>query len=383
MAKYIFWLSLAALLYTYAGYPVGVWLLARFRGRKPVRQPITPKVSVVIACFNEAQNIEARINNLLQSDYPQEHLEILIVSDGSTDQTVKIANCYADAGVCVFHYPKRRGKPQALNIGVENARGEIIVFTDARQAFEPKAIKELVANFADATVGAVSGSYVMSKAGGSTVVEGVGFYWQYESWIRKNEGLFNSIVGATGAIYAIRKTLWKSLPTETILDDVYTPMHIALSGKRVVFEQKAIAHDRMAKSAGREFARKARTLTGNYQLCQLMPRLLFPNQMLLWQFWSHKLLRLAAPIFLLALLGANFSLVATAENLYEPTFYMAGFGLQIIFYLSVLCGWLLAKTDKRIKLFNVAYVFSVMNAAALVGLFYFVFGKRNIWVRSE
>ncbi len=252
-----------------------------------------------------------------------------------------------------------------------------------RQAFEPNAIKELIANFADTTVGAVSGSYLMSKTNGSTVVEGVGFYWQYETWIRKNEGLFNSITGATGAIYAIRKKLWKPLPMETILDDVYTPMQIALSGQRVVFEQHAIAHDSVPKSAAREFSRKARTLTGNYQLCQLMPRLLFPNRVLLWQFWSHKLMRLAAPIFMLALLGANFCIVAKAEGLFEAMFYSAFLALQAAFYLSVLYGWLLVKADRRVKIFNVAYVFSVMNAAALVGLFYFVFGKRNIWVRGE
>lgn len=383
MTKIIFWFSIAALFYTFAGYPLLVWLLAHFRGRKSAKRPITPMVSVVIACLNEEQNIGARINNLLQSDYPQKNLEIIIVSDGSTDRTVKIARCYSEDGVRVFHYEKRQGKPQALNMGVENATGEIIVFTDARQSFEPDAIKELVANFADRTVGAVSGSYLMSRTKGSTVVEGVGFYWQYETWIRKNEGLFNSIIGATGAIYAIRKTLWKPLPTETILDDVYTPMRIALGGGRVVFEQQAVAHDSLPISAAREFARKARTLTGNYQLCQLMPRLLFPNQLLLWQFWSHKLLRLAAPIFMLALLGANFWLAVQVKSLFEMTVYMAGLALQAAFYLSVLCGWLLAKANRRVKIFNVAYVFSVMNAAALMGLFYFVFGKRNIWVRSE
>jgi cellulose synthase/poly-beta-1,6-N-acetylglucosamine synthase-like glycosyltransferase len=383
MAKFIFWFSILALFYTFAGYPIWIWLMARYRGRWPTKKSITPLVSVVIACLNEERNIESRINNLLQSDYPQTHLEIIIVSDGSTDQTVNLARHYREAGVRVLHYAKRRGKPQALNLGVEQANGEVIIFADARQSFEPEAIKELAANFADPEIGAVSGSYVMSKNNGSTIGEGVGFYWQYEAWIRKNEGLFNSIMGATGAIYAIRKNLWKPLPVETILDDVYTPIQIALAGKRVVFEPNAVAHDAVPKSAAREFARKARTLTGNYQLCQLMPRLLFPNTILLWQFWSHKLMRLAAPIFMMILLVANFRVVMKVPTPSEIIFYGVCLTLQTTFYFSVLVGWLLAKANRRMKVFNIAYVFSVMNAAAFVGLLYFVLGKRNVWVRGE
>src|ERR1044072_43153 len=167
MTKFIFWLSIIALLYTFTGYPIWVWLMARYRGRRPAKQPITPTVSVVIGCLNEERTIEGRINNLLQSHYPQENLEIIIVSDGSTDQTVKIARCYSEDGVRVFHYAERQGKPQALNIGVAQARGEIVVFADARQAFEAKAIKELVEKFEDPEVRAVSGSYVMSRTDGS------------------------------------------------------------------------------------------------------------------------------------------------------------------------------------------------------------------------
>ncbi|MEW6126320.1 MAG: glycosyltransferase family 2 protein [Acidobacteriota bacterium] len=383
MAKFLFWFSIAALLYTFVGYPLAVWMLARFRGRHVSKQPFTPHLTVIIACLNEEKNIAARIHNLLQSDYPKTHLEIIVVSDGSTDRTVECAESFTSQSVRLLHYPERRGKPSALNLGVQHASGDILVFADARQSFEPQALKELAANFADATVGAVSGSYVISKPGGSTVVEGVGFYWQYEAWIRQNEGRFNSIIGATGAIYAIRKKLWKALPPETILDDVYTPMQIALSGSRVIYEPAAAAHDRAPQSARREFSRKARTLTGNYQLCQLMPRLLFPNNLLLWQFWSHKLLRLAAPILMMILLIANISICLQNAGDLAALFYKTALAFQSGFYLSVLFGWLLAKRKIRVKIFNVVYVFSVMNAAAIVGLFYFIFGKRNVWVRGE
>jgi poly-beta-1,6-N-acetyl-D-glucosamine synthase len=383
MIKIIFWFSLTAIFYTFAGYPLAVYLLARLRSRQVTKSYITPSVSVVIACLNEEKNIVARLENLLASDYPEELVEVIVVSDGSTDNTVaKVEGCDKDR-VRVFHYAEQKGKPTALNLGIENAAGEIIVFADARQSFEAVAIKELVANFADQRVGAVSGAYLMSDNRGSTVGEGVGFYWKYEELIRKSEALVGSVIGATGAIYAIRRRLWQPLPPETILDDVYTPMRIAMQGYRVVFEERALAHDVMAKSAAREFSRKVRTLTGNYQLCQLMPRLLLPTSGLLLQFFSHKLMRLVAPIFMLLLFIANVLLAAPADFTAEAFFYAAILTAQMAFYLSVWFGWLLSKRNRKVRLFNVAYVFSVMNAAALVGLFYFLFSKRNVWVRSE
>lgn len=386
MLKPLFWISLAAILYTYVGYPLAIWMLARFCPRRVAKAPITPRLSVVVACLNEEPNIGARLQNLLQSDYPRELLEIIVVSDGSTDGTAAVAEGAAQAAgdgrIRVFAYPGRRGKPTALNLGVCEARGEVIVFADARQRFEPQALKHLAANFADATVGAVSGAYRLGGNAHSTVGEGVGLYWKYEDLIRRSEARFHSVIGATGAIYAIRRELWRPLPTETILDDVYTPMQIALGGYRVVFEANAVAHDCVAPSAAREFARKARTLMGNYQLCQLMPRLALPTNRLLWQFASHKLLRLAAPFFLLLLLVANLLIIEASAPL-DVSFYLATLAVQVAFYLSVFVGWGLSKTRHRVRLFNVAYVFSVMNAAALVGLWYFLFGKRNVWARSE
>jgi hypothetical protein len=168
----------------------------------------------------------------------------------------------------------------------------------------------------------------------------------------------------------------------TILDDVYTPMQIALGGRRVVFEEKARAHDKAADSAGREFSRKVRTLTGNYQLCQLMPRLLIPSNGLIFQFYSHKLMRLAAPIFLLILLAANVLMVAPPAKS-AGALYKVSLAAQLLFYVSVLAGGYLLKRKRKVRLLNFAYVFSVMNAAALLGLIYFIIGKRNVWVRVK
>ncbi len=383
MIKSLFWISIAAIVYTYIGYPVVVWMLGRLRDLKVSKSAVTPHVSVVIACHNEASNIEARIKNLQESDYPARLLEIVIISDGSTDFTADIARRYASNRVHVFAYTEQRGKATALNVGAEIASGEIIIFADARQWFEPDAIKELASNFADARVGAVSGELLLNGGTNATVGEGVGLYWKYEKWIRKSESRFNSVIGATGAVYAIRRKLWLPLPQETILDDVYTPMQIALAGSRIVFDEKARAHDHATDSASREFSRKVRTLTGNYQLCQLMPRLLLPTNALLFQFYSHKLMRLAAPIFFLILLSANLQIVATASSATDTLFYEASLTAQTIFYASVLAGGYLLKRKRRVRLLNFAYVFSVMNAAALVGLIYFILGKRDVWVRGQ
>ncbi len=382
MIESLFWICVAAILYTYVWYPIAVWLLGRYRNIEIRKADVTPRVSVVIACHNEQSNIAARIKNLSDCDYPRNLVEIVIVSDGSTDRTAEIARGQASSRDRVLAYDEQKGKAIALNAGVGIATGEVIVFADARQSFEPGAIKELVANFADPRVGAVSGELLLDGGGSSSVGEGVGLYWKYEKWIRKSESRAGSTIGATGAIYAIRRELWRPLPESTILDDVYTPMRIALGGRRVVFEEKARARDKAVESPGREFARKVRTLTGNYQLCQLMPRLLVPTSALVFQFYSHKLMRLAAPIFFLLLLAANVILAANPPGS-GGLVYQAALAAQSLFYGGVLAGACLLKRNRRVRLLNFAYVFSLMNAAALVGLFYFVVGKRNVWARGE
>jgi len=382
MMEILFWISVVAILYTYLGYPAAVSLLARLRSRKIIKSEIRPTVSIVIACHNEQEYIERRINNLIECEYPPGLREIIVVSDGSTDFTAEIARRYFSYGVKLFAYEDQRGKATALNVGVEIATGDIILFADARQAFEPNVIKAIVANFADSSVGAVSGELLLDGGEDSSVGEGVGLYWKYEKWIRKSESAFGSVIGATGAIYAIRRKLWKPLPENTILDDVYTPMSIALDGHRVIFEEAARAHDVATESATREFARKVRTLTGNYQLCQLMPRVLVPNNVLLFQFYSHKLMRLASPMFFLILLATNLILAAGSTGMAQ-LFYQAFSIAQLLFYCGVFAGGYLLKRNRRVRLLNFAYVFSLMNAAALVGLIYFVFSKRNVWVRGE
>ena len=241
--------------HTYVGYPLLLMVWGMGKSATPVRVYANPKVTIVIAAWNEARHIAARIDNCLQQIYPSEMLEIVVVSDGSTDETSSIVRSFTSKGVSLVELETRMGKAVALNVGVAAAHGEIVVFADARQSFSPTAVRELVANFADASVGAVSGELILESNSAGPTAEGVGLYWTIEKWIRQKEAAIDSIVGATGAIYAIRRDLFEALPPGTILDDLLTPMRIVMQGYRVVFEGRALAFDRVAHDYSSEFKR--------------------------------------------------------------------------------------------------------------------------------
>ena len=233
------------------------------------RMPSEPLVTVIVVAHNEAQRIERRIENLLSLDYPREKLEIVIASDGSTDETVSRANVSKLPACVCERSTTGAGKAAVLNDVVPSARGEIVVLADARQRFDAGTLRALVADFGDPRVGAVSGELVIrSRANdtGSTIAAGASFYWRYEKFIRRNESRANSTVGATGAVYAIRRELFERIPDDTLLDDVLIPMKIISRGYRVLFEPGARAYDLAAASPRQEFVRKVRTIAGTFQL---------------------------------------------------------------------------------------------------------------------
>jgi poly-beta-1,6-N-acetyl-D-glucosamine synthase len=367
-----FFTFLFLVFHTYVGYPL---LLTVWSLKKPgtlLRAYGTPRVTIVIAAWNEAHHIAARIENCLQQVYPPELLEIVVVSDGSTDQTSEIVKSHAARGVSLVELEERMGKAVALNVGVAAARGEIVVFADARQSFSPTAVRELVANFADASVGAVSGELILEADTSGPAAEGVGLYWTIEKWIRQKEAAIDSIVGATGAIYAIRRNLFEPLPPGTILDDLLTPMRIVMRGYRVVFESRALAFDRVAHDYSSEFKRKVRTLAGNYQAISLSPQLMKPwtNRIFL-QFMSHKVFRLMAPIALVGLLITN------AAHL--GGWYSAFMALQIIGYMMALAGWWLSKIGVRERTTGAAFTFCLLNYAAVMGAIQFLKTETVRW----
>jgi cellulose synthase/poly-beta-1,6-N-acetylglucosamine synthase-like glycosyltransferase len=337
--KILFWLSLVLVAYVYVGYPLLIAAWARVRPRTIRRVRVStpaPGVSVIVAARNEAHRLPARIANLLDQQYPGP-IQIVVVSDGSTDATAAALAPFGPR-VELVEIPAS-GKPAALNMGVARARHDILVFADARQTFDRDVLRSLVENFGDESVGAVTGELLLdceSDPQGSSVGESVGAYWRYEKWLRRQESAIWSTLGATGAIYAMRRSLWRPLPASTLLDDVLAPMRVVLAGCRVVFDDRAKAYDRVEPDAAGERRRKVRTLAGNYQILTLEPALLNPLRNRVWlQYLSHKLGRLLVPYAMALLLVANVALARAG------ILYMAALGAQLGFYgLAAYGAWL-------------------------------------------
>lgn len=371
---WVFWTALLCLLYSYVGYPAWLWLRRQWRFLPVQKAETTPSISVVIAANNEAAILQRKLANLHALRYPQDLLEIIVVSDGSVDGTEQMLRMATGPLVRPLLLPTHRGKAVALNCGVAAARGEIVVFMDARQEVEPDALNKLARNFADPTVGCVSGELMLkgpNKVGGQ---DGLGLYWRIEKIIRCMESETGSVVGATGALYAVRRDLVVNIPAGTLLDDVYLPLCVAAKNKRVVFEPEARAWDDMPDSASKEFRRKVRTLTGNYQLLELAPWLLTRANPLRFEFISHKLSRLLVPFALVALFATCIFLRGFP--------YREGLVLQICFYSSAALGALRVRPEFVSRFSKVALAFLLLNVAAAMALINFVSGKRAVWVRS-
>jgi poly-beta-1,6-N-acetyl-D-glucosamine synthase len=370
------WGSLLLLGYTYLGYPL-ILAMWSWLGRRPVvRRPVTPKVTIVIAAWNEAERLAARIENCLEQFYPPQRLGVVVVSDGSTDNTGTVVRRFDSRRVRLIKLARRNGKAAALNWGVAAATGEIIVFTDARQRFARDAVAKLVSNFADPDVGAVSGELMLESPLSDAGSDGVGLYWRIEKWIRRKEAEIDSVIGATGAIYAIRRELFKPLASRAILDDVLIPMRIAMRGYRVVFEQRALAIDSQSRNYQQEFRRKVRTLAGNYQIVSLCPDLVKPwRNRLFVQYVSHKLCRLVAPFALIALLLCNLALMEGWLS-YLLVAQTVGYGFAFV-------GWGLAGIGVRERWTSAAFAFCFLNFAALVGTVRFVRGDPELWPKAS
>lgn len=362
--KYVFWTTLGFTFYAYLGYPLLLWIEAKLRPRPVHKQSLEPMVSIVMAVRNEAARLSDKLRNLAKLDYPVERLEIIVVSDGSTDETNQLL--LGQRHIRAILRANNQGKAAALNAAIPVATGEIVLFTDVRQEIEPSALRALVSNFADNNVGCVSGELLFREAGNG-VRSGVSLYWRLEKAIRKLEAASGSVVGVTGALYAVRRKLVPVIPESTLLDDVYVPLTVSRAGYRVVFEPAARAWDEEPKPGEHEFRRKVRTLTGNYQLVQIAPWLIGRSNPLRFRFISHKLFRLAVPFLLVAMFVA--SLVLSSDS-----FFRALAIAQAVFYLSAAVGFLSAK---QFRLAAAPASFCLLNAAAAVALFSFIRHRKS------
>ncbi len=306
-------LAAGFLVYTYVGYPMLMHWLQKRGSRPGERAAATgqddslPPLTIIVSAYNAAGHIERKLASLHALDYPADRLTVLVASDGSTDQSNALVNAVSsrDPRVRLLAFASRRGKAACLNDAVAAADTDLLLLTDSRQAFDPAAARLLVAHFADPSVGAVSGSLEIDPAAGDGVVESAGAYSRMEKKLRAAESDVQSVVGATGAIYALRRAAFEPLPERTILDDVLIPMVAVMNGWRVLFDREAVAFDLASISETQERQRKIRTLAGNFQLVALRPALLSPTaNPIWWQFISHKLCRVFAPVAMAALLLA-------------------------------------------------------------------------------
>jgi cellulose synthase/poly-beta-1,6-N-acetylglucosamine synthase-like glycosyltransferase len=374
----LFWSAAVLFAYVHAGYPILIRVLARLRPRPPARADILPTVSVVVVAHDEGRRVRGRLENLLCLDYPRDRLEIVLGSDGSADDTVDQARAFGKDAVRVAAFPERRGKAAVLDDLVPLCRGDIVVLADARQWFEPQALRRLVRAFADPRVGAVSGALILDRgAADAPIGAGVGFYWRRESALRRAESLVDSTVGATGAFYALRRTLFRPIARDTILDDVLIPMRIMRRGYRVLYEPEARAHDRPAHSASAERARKIRTIAGNFQLFARETWILNPLRNRLWlQTVSHKGLRLLGPLLLAALLVSSLALVA------RP-FFAAALTVQVLFYAAGLAGGRIRAGGRRLSFLAVPAVVCLLSWATVVAFARVVAGRQSVtWDRA-
>ena len=367
-AVIVFWCGAALVAYTFVGYPLLMLALARLRRPAPPAEPAEwPRVTAVVAMHNEAERAAARVTNLLASDYPADRLDVVVVLDAPTDDTAAALTPLAGPRLTVLVEPERRGKAACLNRGVAATRGEIVVFADARQDFEPGAVRALVRHFSDPQTGAVSGELAIAPAAAGAG-RGVDAYWRLETALRAAEGQWDSVIGCTGAIYAVRRELYQPLPPDTLLDDLVVPLQVAAAGCRVGFESAAVAVDPLVSRTGREAGRKWRTLAGNWQLLWRHPGWLFPwGHRLWWQLISHKYLRLLAPYVMVLLLVVNVFLPGWPWH--------SLLAAQLAFYGLGLIG--LARPGIRWRLVAWPAGFVLLNAMSAVAPCYWL-TRRNV-----
>jgi len=364
----LFAFGVAFVLYVAFGYPALLAALARFRTAPIAASPQWKTVSILLPVHNGAPWMEAKLRSILALDYPRELLQVVVISDGSGDRTGEIAREFAPQGVELVSLP-RGGKAAALNEGIRRATGEILFFTDVRQELDPASLRSLVSSLADPKVGVVSGELVIRQ--GRTLEEAnVGAYWRYEKWIRKHQSRIDSIMGATGCIYAMRASLAAPLDPDTILDDVVLPLGAFFQGYRLIFDEGARAYDDPTSLAS-EFRRKVRTLAGVYQTIGKVPQLLGPRNRMWIHFVSHKLGRLLLPWAMLLILAGSLGLPGLWRTL--------ALSAQAAFYGLALLDLVAGARSPLKRITSPARTVFVLIAAAFCAVFYLLLPRQPLW----
>lgn len=369
--KIVFWISLFIVFYTFFGYGIVMYFLIKIRcaikGKRVIadKGSYTPTLTLMIAAYNEADIMEEKIKNTLALQYPADKFSIIIVTDGSSDATPDIVARYPQ--IKLMHKPERAGKIAAMHRAMKEVTSEIAVFTDANTFLNEDAMLYIARHYADAKVGCVSGEKKVVADDVADATAGEGFYWKYESTLKKWDAELYTVVGAAGELFSIRTSLYQPVPPDTILDDFMISLVVAAQGYRIVYEPLACAIENGSESISEELKRKIRIAAGGIQSILRLKQLMnpFKNFVLSFEYISHRVLRWTVTPFLMILVFILNGVIALQT---QEWLYIGLFACQCFFYMAALLGWLMEKRQVKIKVLFIPYYFCMMNYAVIAGI---------------
>jgi len=370
IAATVFFISIALLFYIYIGYPLFVYFISILFPKKVKSGEFAPKVTILITAYNEELSIAQKLENTLEIDYPQEKLEILVASDGSTDKTDEIVKNFADKGIKLFRQEGRVGKTITQNNAVERANGEIILFSDATTNYRKNVLQAILPNFADEKIGCVAGKLIYVDNSESNVGKGAKSYWNYESFLKQSESDACSLIGASGCLYAVRKSAYQPMYAEACSDFLICTV-VYKQGLRSIYEPNAVCFEETNQKTDKEMKMRIRVISQTYTDLWRNREMLNPFKSGFYaiELLSHKVLRYAVPIFLVT------ALISSAVLAYSSWIFEVFFLLQAVFYFVALLGWILERTIGKIGIFAIPHYFVLANLASVLGFYKFLRGE--------
>ncbi|MGC2238015.1 MAG: glycosyltransferase family 2 protein [Pyrinomonadaceae bacterium] len=371
ITQVIFWISVAALIYVYVGYPLLVYLVSLIRPLEVKKSGVAPTVTILITAYNEENAIRAKLENTLQIDYDREKPEILVASDGSTDKTDEIVREFAARGVKLFRQEGRMGKTFTQNKAVEQAKGEIILFSDATTAYEKDVLKVMLPNFADESVGCVAGKLIYVDESKSGVGKGAQSYWNYETFIKQSESRACSLIGASGCLYAVKKSAYQPMYAEACSDFLICTI-VYKQGLRSIYEPEAVCMEETNRQANKEMQMRVRVISQTFTDLWRNREMLNPLRSGFYavELISHKVLRYAVPLFLIVLL------ISSVIPAFYSGFFQIVAAVQIFFYVLAFIAWIFEKSGKSPGILAIPLYFVLTNLASLIGFYKFLSGER-------
>ena len=371
VAELVLWVSAAALVYTYAGYPLLLMIMSAVKRREVRRGAFEPVVSVIVTAYNEERDLAAKLENTLALDYPKELLEIIVASDCSSDRTDEIVRTFAERGVRLVRQPQRRGKTAAQNMAVTHARGDIILFSDATSLYEPDVLRVMMPSFADPSVGCVAGRLIYVDPAESRVGRGARSYWGYETFLKKHESRIFSLIGVSGCLYAVRRSAYVPLYEEACSDFIIATKMVE-QNLRAIYEPLAVCTEETNRQTEKELKMRVRVIAQTFTDLWRHRAMLNPFRSGFYgvQLLSHKVMRYAVPLFLIAIL-----LTSGILSRYSTLYFIVLLG-QLGCYLTALASWVLERAGIHSRMLALPQYFVLSNLAALIAFYQFLRGER-------